>query len=203
MIAAKSSILRNVIDTEALYEKMKSDNNQYPYDVVFLGRLTYEKNPQRLINVFRLVTEQNNTVRFGIIGAGALENELKVLVENYGIEQNVTFLGFQENPTKMLYDSKVMVMTSRWEGTPMCALEAMALGVPIVSTPTDGLQEIIEHGVTGFLSDDDNELAEYILYLLQNNDMQKLFSERIYETAIKINDKSKYRENILKELIKL
>lgn len=203
MIAAKSSILRNVIDTEALYEKMKSDNNQYPYDVVFLGRLTYEKNPQRLINVFRLVTEQNNTVRFGIIGAGALENELKVLVENYGIEQNVTFLGFQENPTKMLYDSKVMVMTSRWEGTPMCALEAMALGVPIVSTPTDGLQEIIEHGVTGFLSDDDNELAEYILYLLQNNDMQKLFSERIYEAAIKINDKSKYRENILKELIKL
>ena len=39
----------------------------------------------------------------------------------------------------MLHDSKVMLMTSLWEGTPMCAVEAMALGVPIVTTPTDGL----------------------------------------------------------------
>lgn len=195
-IASKSSILRNVIDIEALYEKMKNDKNQYSYDAVFLGRLSYEKNPQRLIDVFRIVAEKEPAAKFGIIGAGALENELKALVKDYGIEQNVSFLGFQKNPTKILHDSKVMVMTSRWEGTPMCALEAMSLGVPIVSTPTDGLKEIIEHGVTGFLSDDNDELAGYIFSLIQDDKMQKIFSERVYAEAVKINDKEIYKERI-------
>ena len=195
-IASKSSILRNVIDVEALYDKMKADKSQYPYDVVFLGRLSYEKNPQRLIEVFHIVAEKEPAAKFGIIGSGALEDELTALVKEYDIEQNVSFLGFQKNPTKILHDAKVMVMTSRWEGTPMCALEAMALGVPIVSTPTDGLKEIVEHGVTGFLSDDNEELAMYILSLIRDDKMQKEFSDRVCAEAVKINNKETYRSSI-------
>lgn len=61
------------------------------------------------------------------------------------------FGGFRKNPYKILKNSQVMIMTSRWEGLGMCALEAMALGVPVVSTPTGGLCEIIEDGKNGFL----------------------------------------------------
>lgn len=44
----------------------------------------------------------------------------------------------------------MMIMTSLWEGTPMCALEALAMGIPIVSTPVDGLCDLIENGKNGF-----------------------------------------------------
>ncbi|MFR2721860.1 MAG: glycosyltransferase [Thomasclavelia ramosa] len=50
--------------------------------------------------------------------------------------------------------SKLMIMTSRTEGTPMSALESLTLGKPIVSTPTDGLNELITNNINGFLSND-------------------------------------------------
>lgn len=75
---------------------------------------------------------------------------LKELCHRLALENSVSFLGFQKKPLKMLQDAKCMLMTSRWEGLPMSALEAMALGVPLVCTPTDGLNALITEGETGF-----------------------------------------------------
>lgn len=192
----KSSVLYNVVDIDALYLKMKSDTSKYHYDVVFLGRLSYPKNPQRLMRVFRIVAEKDPTIKFAVIGTGELEDDTKKLVKEYNLEDRISFLGFQKNPLKILHDSKVMVMTSRWEGTPMCALEAMSLGVPIVSTPTDGLLDIVEHGTTGFLSDVDEELADYIVFLVQNGEAQKKLSQNTKEASTRLNDKSAYMAKI-------
>ena len=152
---AKSSVLYNIIDVGALKDKIALDPNTYDYDVVYLGRLTYQKNPQRLIEVIGKVVEKRPETKVAIIGTGDMEEEVRQLALDKDLLNNVTFLGFQSNPAKILNDSKVMVMTSRWEGTPMCALESLAMGVPIVSTPTDGLKDLIQDGVNGFLSDDD------------------------------------------------
>ena len=64
------------------------------------------------------------------------KEETRAVCQSLGLQKNVQFLGFQSNPIKMVHDSKVMVLTSRWEGTPMCAMEAMAVGTPVVSTPS-------------------------------------------------------------------
>ena len=66
------------------------------------------------------------------MGDGDLARHIVELSKKLGIDKNVTFFGFRDNPIKILYCSKVMLMTSRYEGTPMSALEAQALGVPIV-----------------------------------------------------------------------
>ena len=147
--ADKSKVLYNIIDVEALYQKMYLDNAAYNYDVVYLGRLEYQKNPQRLLNVFSKVVELNPNIKMAIVGTGNLEEELREMCEKMNLQNNVDFLGFQSNPLKILHDAKVMVMTSRWEGTPMAALEALALGVPIVSTPVDGLKDLISNDVNG------------------------------------------------------
>lgn len=192
----KSSILYNVIDVNSLKAKAQKDENQYDYDIIFLGRLTYPKNPERLLKVFSILVKKLPEVKIAIVGTGELETKVKTLSKGYGLEGNIDFLGFCENPLKILQDSKVMVMTSRWEGTPMCALEAQALGVPIVSTPTDGLKDLIEHGKTGFLSDDDETLAECLLSIIKDESLRSDLSNNALCFAQKFNDIENYKLKI-------
>ena len=194
----KSSVLYNIIDIDALYSKMNKDENKYDYDIVYLGRLTAPKNPQRLIRILKIVVEKFPEVKIAIVGTGNLEEKTKKLASEYNLLNNISFLGFQSNPLKILYDSKVMVMSSRWEGTPMCALEAMALGVPIVSTPVDGLKKLINSGENGYLSDDDNELARKIIMLVKDDEIHSKWSEQIYLDAKRINDVDLYKNEILR-----
>lgn len=193
----KSTVLYNIIDINALYEKMKLDNNSYDYDVVYVGRLTPPKNPRRLMNVFRLLQEKQPDVKMAVVGTGELEAETKALAKDYDLLDNVSFLGFMPNPLKLLYDSKVMIMTSRWEGTPMCALEAMALGVPIVSTPVDGLKDLVINGKNGYLSDDDEELAVKLCTLSNDELLHDLFSSACIAKSKIYNDKQKYKGKLL------
>ena len=90
--------------------------------------------------------------------------------------------------------AKILIMTSRWEGLPMCALEAMALGVPIVSTPTDGLKEIVDDGKTGYLSDDDDVLIERCTDVLENKELYQNLHHATLEKAAQILDIKTYKE---------
>ncbi len=196
LFAKKSSILYNIIDIDALYRKMQTDPNTYDYDILYIGRLTYQKNPQRLMHVLKKVTAQVPEAKIGIIGTGDLEDETKAVYRELQLENNVDFLGFRENPLKMLHDAKAMVMTSRWEGTPMCALEALSLGVPIVATPADGLCDLITHGENGFLSDDDDTLAEKLCEIITQEDLHQHLSENAKTQMRKKMDIQAYAETI-------
>ena len=108
------------------------------------------------------------------------------------------FKGFLSNPYVFLKNSKVMLMTSIMEGTPMCSLEALGLGVPMVSTKVDGLVEIIEQGYNGYLYDTNEEAAEYILNLVNNDEILSEISNNCKEWSKKYNDISTYKEKMLK-----
>lgn len=193
----KSEVLYNIIDIDAVYEKMELDTEKYNFDITYVGRLTYQKNPQRLMNLFCLVKEKIPNIKIAVVGTGDLEIEIKELAEEYGLFENICFLGFQSNPLKIMFDSKVMVMTSRWEGTPMCALEALALGVPIVSTPTDGMKDLITSGKNGFLSEDDEILAEKIIELVIDTKKQAEISKNAREFSVLYNDMQTYKSTIM------
>ncbi len=196
-LECKSSILYNIIDIEAMRRKMEKDSNKYDFDIVYLGRLTYPKNPQRLLIVFKNIIEKYPKARIAVIGTGDLEAEAKKIAYESGLTSNVTFLGFLSNPLKILHDAKAMIMTSRWEGTPMCALEAMALGVPIVCTPADGLKDVVSEGITGFLSDDDETLAERCVDLIRDKELHHSLSVNSISVAEKMMDMDKYADAIL------
>ena len=195
--AKKSEVLQNIIDIDALYAKMATDERSYKYDIAYVGRLTYQKNPQRLMGVIAKMKALKPDVKVAVVGNGDLEEETHALCHEYGLDDNVDFLGFQSNPLKILHDSSSMVMVSRWEGTPMCALEAMALGVPIVSTPVDGLCALIEIGKNGYLSDDDDELASRTVEIAENGELRRSLSEYTLEKAKVINNVEVYRERLL------
>lgn len=81
----KSSVLYNIIDVDALIENMKKDNTEYDYDIVYVGRLTYPKNPQRLLKVLKQAIGKKPDLKIAIIGSGELENETIKLEKNWAL----------------------------------------------------------------------------------------------------------------------
>ena len=192
----KSVVIKNIIGTRQIFERKALDPNSYDFDVIYVGRLTYPKDPERLIRVCALMKEHKPDVKFAVVGTGDLDETLAALCAELGVEENVTFLGYQPNPMKMLADSKAMVLTSRWEGIPMCALEAMALGVPVVSTPVGDMADLVDDGVNGYLRAEDAEIAESLLKITTDPDHRAALSGNTLKKFAMINDENKYREAI-------
>ena len=197
LFVKKSSVLYNVIDTEQIFGKLAQDPNTYDYDLIYVGRLTYQKDPQRLMRLCARLKKDKPDLKAAIVGTGELLDEVQALCEELGISENVHFLGFQSNPIKMVADSKAMILTSRWEGTPMCALEAMALGTPVVSTPSDGMKDLLTDGVSGYLTDDDEQMARDLLKIFSDPVHRQELAENAKQKFASINDADAYKQTIL------
>lgn len=192
----KSSVLYNVIDSSTVYKKAAEDAKEYAYDIVYVGRLTPPKNPQRLVKVLAGVAQKCPEMKAAIIGAGDLEAETKQAIAEHHAEQFIDMLGYSSNPYKAMKQAKILIMTSRWEGLPMCALEAMAFGVPIVSTPTDGLKEIVDDDKTGYLSDDDGVLIDRCADILKEPNRYERLSKATLNKANTILNVASYKAKL-------
>lgn len=195
-LKSKSMILENIINPEEVKMKQLENSLAESYDCIYLGRLSQEKDPIRAIEIIKKVVMKIPNFKMVFVGDGVLRHDCQKLVEKYKLDNNIFFKGFQDNPIPYLYNSKILLMTSRYEGVPMSALEAMCLGKPIISTPTDGLIELIDLNKTGFYSDDDNQLIEYIIKLYKNKEMYKLISQNALQRFTNYNDIEYYKKRI-------
>lgn len=132
-------VIYNPYDLEKIHKKsIEEIDEEYKHifnkpTIINVGRLCEQKGQIYLIEIIKKILEEKD-INLVILGKGELEEELKSKVKEYGIEENVYFLGFQENPYKYISKSKIMLMTSLFEGFPNVMLEAMACGIPIIST---------------------------------------------------------------------
>lgn len=106
--------------------------------IVAVGRLSIEKQHDRIIRAFSYVSSQEKEARLLILGIGPLEKYLKGLCARYHLEDVVIFAGFQDDVAYYLQNSKVYVMASEAEGMPNSMLEAMVNGLPVVTTDSPG-----------------------------------------------------------------
>lgn len=174
-IQNKTIILKNAINSRELKNKIEQDKNDYNFDCVFLGRLAYPKNPQRFIDIASKVNEKTS---FALVGDGPFKEECETLIKEKKLQNKVKLLGFMKNPYKVLSQAKLLVITSEFEGLPMVALEAFALGVPIIATKTGDLPNIIIDGKTGYTFETDEQAVNFINNLTQNkNILDKMRSE--------------------------
>lgn len=192
-VEKKSSVLPNILNMQSLRRRADIFVPHEVYDLVFLGRLQYPKNPQRFVEIVRLLKEKYAEVRCAMIGDGDLRGAVRCLIIDKGLEDNITMLGYQSNPLPVLRASKALVMTSDWEGTPMSALEALGLGVPVVSTPVDGLLDIVRNDYNGFLSDSDHVLVDVLYKILTDDSYYKVLSNGALETSEQLNDIFSYK----------
>ncbi|WP_167568949.1 glycosyltransferase [Brevibacillus migulae] len=120
--------------------------------IVAAGRLTYQKGFDLLLAAFAQVAKAVQDARLAILGEGPLEGELKAQARALGIEERVSFLGFQENPYAFLAQADLFVLPSRWEGFPNILLEALACGCQVVAADCpSGPREILQGNRYGLL----------------------------------------------------
>jgi N-acetyl-alpha-D-glucosaminyl L-malate synthase BshA len=124
-----------------------------------------------VIEVFRRVRRELRT-RLVLIGDGPVRSEVERLAADYGLSDDVLFLGEQQDPVAFLSVSDVFLLTSAQESFGLAALEAMACEVPVVASKVGGLPEIIEDGVTGYLCPPEavDEMAARAIALLRHAD---------------------------------
>ena len=148
-------VIRNPVDVGRLRHLAEvgqplSDHGDEPY-VVALGRLAEQKDHPTLLQAYAS-SALRASHRLVIVGGGEWHGKLKHLTDELGLGNRVLFTGAMDNPYRVLSDAKLHVLSSRWEGYPNVLLEALALGVPVVSTDCPhGPREILVDGRHGRL----------------------------------------------------
>ena len=188
-----SIVLRNVVNPYELKEIAGNDKNKYSFDLIFLGRMEDVKDPLRFINIASQVQKSKRDLKVAMIGDGALMDEVKAKINTLDLGKNITIFGNLINPYKILLCSKILVITSRYEGTPMNALESIACNIPVVSTPVDGLLEIINKK---YLCSTDMGFVKTITTLLNDNGLYNKYKIDLITINNGINDISTYKRKI-------
>lgn len=122
--------------------------------VLSVGRLTEQKNYKCLLDAFKLFNDQNhNAFILKIVGEGPLRDKLIEYSKEIGVYSYVNFVGNDKSWHEKEYNDAMFVLSSNYEGMPNALLEAMALGIPCISTncPIGGPRELIQDGVNGYL----------------------------------------------------
>jgi glycosyltransferase involved in cell wall biosynthesis len=86
-----------------------------------------------------------------LVGDGPGRSAVESLLHTLGLEDRVRVLGYSNDVAKLLSESDLFVLTSKWEGLPLSILEAMRAGLPVIATDVGGVSESVDHGVTGFV----------------------------------------------------
>lgn len=154
-------------ETTKIPEKFDSDKKL----LVAMGRLTYQKGFDILLSAFNKIACKYPQWQLVILGEGELRQELENLRDKLGLNHQVSFPGRIKNPFPFFKKSEIFVLSSRYEGFGNVIIEAMACGLPVISTDCpSGPQEIINNEVDGILvpTEDVSALAKAIERLILN-----------------------------------
>lgn len=150
-----------------------------------LGRLTEQKDYSTFIRAAAGLLKKNNNVEFIIAGEGHLRHELVSLCGNLEIENRFHFLGFRKDSANILKLMDIFVLCSLDEGLPMALLEAMATGLPIVTTAVGAIPDVVIDGKNGIITEKGNSkvLEEVFLSLIGDPNRRKTLGTNAYNTA--------------------
>jgi len=138
--------------------------------ILGIGRLHPQKDFALFLEVAREVIAKHPTAEFVIAGVGPEEQMLKARAAELGLGARLRFAGPVSDPRELYAQASTLLLTSKYEGTPMVVLEAMAAGIPVVAPALDGICEILRDGEDAELVTGRNPLsfADRILSLLNN-----------------------------------
>lgn len=185
-IQKKTSIIYNPVVTEVFRE---IDNGQLTIEnegrlnrIISVGRLYPQKNQEMMIRAFAKVADEFPDWQMVIYGEGPLRESLESIVESLEMQGRVLLPGRTEHVIGELRKSKIFCMSSDYEGMSNSMIEAICVGLPIVTTDVSGVKELVENGLNGFVipCGDENKLSIAFEKLMNSGQLINDFSKSSY-----------------------
>lgn len=204
-IQKKSVIIANPIKDEFLckrYEGVREKN------IVSVGRITEQKNQKLLIDAFCEINKKYNDYSLKIYGTGNLENDLKTYVSTLEKKDKIYFMGKVNNIKEEIFKSTLFVLSSNYEGMPNSLMEAMAMGIPCISSncSSGGPAFLFDNEKNGLLFEVNNkeDLIEKMEKILSNDSLANKLGKNGNEFAkkFKINEIVFQWKDFIKKIIK-
>ncbi len=155
--------------------------------LLFVGRVAHEKNIGFLLRMLGLVKQEIHDVLFVIAGEGPARKILEQEVKELGLSENVMFIGYLDRNTELnscYRSADIFVFSSRTETQGLVLLEAMAQGVPVVSTAELGTRDVLRDGEGVWIAKEELvDFSEKIIKMLRNSDVRKNLGEAGREYA--------------------
>lgn len=153
---SKVTVIPNAVDAERFERAQPMDLSVFGIPpnsrtVLFVGRLDPQKAPDDLLAAFAGLVPQHEDLHLLYVGDGPLKHELWECVRHQELGTRVHFAGWQPDIAGIMRSATCLVLPSRWEGMPNVVLEAMAAGLPTITTRVEGVTEIVRDGVSGLL----------------------------------------------------
>lgn len=170
----------------ALRKELKIQDNEKV--ILFVGGLKIIKGLKYLIQAMNEVIKYCPDTKLVLAGSGPELKNLTLQVEKLNLAKNVLFLGgvSHDKIPELMSTADIFVLPSLSEGFPLVIVEAMASGLPVIATNVGGLPEIVKENENGFLiqSKNSNQIAQKIIFLLQNKELRKQMSENSKRIAL-------------------
>ncbi len=188
-------VIPNFVDTELFkpsdccgFRKHIAPNNEKV--LIHTSNFRQVKRVPDTLKIFAKVIEEV-PAKLVLVGDGPDRSECERLCRQLGICDNVKFLGKQDGLVEILNASDIFLIPSQSESFGLAALEAMACGLPVISSSVGGLPELVRHNETGYIAEigDIDRMAKYTIDLLTNERKYKLFSKNARERTVSLFDK--------------
>lgn len=144
--------------------------------IIAVGRLVQQKNFASLVNAFSLVAMRHPDWRLDIFGDGPEKSRLQTLISSLGLDDKIRLRGNTNRVIEEMVGSSMLAMTSKFEGFGVVLIEAMSVGLPVVSYACPcGPKDIISDSKNGFLvpTDDEKTMADKICILIEDVGLRK------------------------------
>lgn len=195
----KTKVVGNPVDVRKIQLLADESKLKDKSDIIFLGRLTPQKNPYFFLRVMNRIVKRIPNVQIAVVGDGELRSRFESKIEEYHLEHNIKIYGFQPNPYGLLQNSKVLCMPSLWEGFGLSAVEALCLGIPVVCSGAGGLSDFIDDQCGMICGQNLNRYVDEIVKLLSNESYHSRKSHASQIRAAQIANINTYMQNISNE----
>lgn len=190
-------VIPNFVDTELFKPEVNGEfrNSLAPKGEKILVHTSNFRTVKRVTDAIRVFEKVQKEIpsRLVLIGDGPDRSECERLTRQLELFDKVKFLGKQDGLVEILSSSDLFLIPSQSESFGLAALEAMACGLPVISSSVGGLPELVRHNETGFIAEigDVDRMAKYALELLTNDKKYMLFSENSRQRAVNKFDTKK------------